>query len=271
MKSKIGLLLLLCLSISCRKINVFKDQEIISHEFHYDREYSGYYYRVISAHRFSEPVNLKDSSRRTIKNLLFDGLEYKDYIERGMEFYGNDFTDMGKYRFNPDIEFSNNSEWDNLMAERRPAGAEEPLFEILLSFSAHDYVYASADFIVYKHEWSSNPSDAAHGLYGVSYTTIDLKNERITGLYDLLMPQTLEDLDSQIRSLLRQNEVYTEELYPHTLPEPDSFLFEKSGLRLIWNPYSIASYARGIVEITLPYKNIGKHLTTDGKLLAGSF
>ena len=250
---------------SCEK-KASQNTKFINNEFHYDRMYQNNY-RVISAFGFAEQAKLPDTSRRIIKDLLYDGLDYKNFTENQMKYHGDVFTELGKYKFDFDYQFLDNPEWEQLTEERWPEGATAPLFEYMLTFDNYSIASVHEEFTVYKYEWSIIPSDAAHGMYGTEYKTIDLKNRQISGLEDLLVPQTINNLDGRIRVLLHNQEIYPEANYPEKLPQPDNFLFEESGIRLFWQPYSIASYSFGIVSVLLPWAETEDYLTDDGRRL----
>ncbi|MDR0382812.1 MAG: RsiV family protein [Spirochaetaceae bacterium] len=52
---------------------------------------------------------------------------------------------------------------------------------------------------------------------------------------------------------------------------PENFFLSPEGLGFCWNPYEIAPYSMGIIEITLPYGDIESLLNDRGLDLAGNF
>jgi len=228
-------------------------------------------YRVISAFRFSEPecfvretsLQNADASKNLLKDLFFKGFDYKDYTEFIMNELGSDYNDLNKYKFGVDSELKNNPEWKRFSMECWPKNSEKPLFAYQINFYSYDVSFVSDNFMVFFRKWLSIPSDTAHELFGESYSTVDLQNRKIQGLDDIFILQTLEKLDKDIRLLLHKKKIYLDELYPIT-PKPDSFIFDKSGIRLIWQPYSMFLSYKKIVSVILPFKDIEKYLTEEG-------
>jgi hypothetical protein len=52
--------------------------------------------------------------------------------------------------------------------------------------------------------------------------------------------------------MFEQNEFYL----------PENIGFTETGLKLLYNPYEVASYADGAIELTIPYKEIRRYLAT---------
>ena len=96
----------------------------------------------------------------------------------------------------------------------------------------------------------------AHGLYGSSYYTFDIKSgDRLT-YADLVSTESLHKL----LEIVRKN---YEKLYGRgylDLSEKfelsNSFAFTKEGLRFIYNPYEMGSYVDGLREVIVPYSSL---------------
>jgi hypothetical protein len=43
---------------------------------------------------------------------------------------------------------------------------------------------------------------------------------------------------------------------------PENIGFTKEGVKLLYNQYEVASYADGTIELTLPYNEVKKYLST---------
>jgi hypothetical protein len=93
---------------------------------------------------------------------------------------------------------------------------------------------------------------------------------------DIILPNREEDLASRIAEGLRKDwdlqsgeDLQKAGFFENTVPVPENFFFSAGGLGFHWDPYEIAPYAMGDVELVLPYGEIGDLLSPLGKSLAG--
>ncbi len=102
----------------------------------------------------------------------------------------------------------------------------------------------------------------AHGLRTMTYTVMDLRQDRILQLPDLFRPGYEEPLRQLLEAALRQHYdiPQTEPLNgPHGLlfdPQlklPENFYATGTGLGFVYNPYEVAPYVVGPIELFLPY------------------
>ena len=103
---------------------------------------------------------------------------------------------------------------------------------------------------------------AAHGLHGTGYYNIDLQGKGIlsegdlfvdgysTELTKIIQSHLLKTYDKKTAQELEQSEgIYVSDLTPN-----DNFAIGAKGLTYCYNPYEIAPYAMGIIEIFIPYE-----------------
>lgn len=127
----------------------------------------------------------------------------------------------------------------------------------------------------------------AHGNTEAKYFNIDLEKNGLLTLDSLLIaeakPQLLKYIEEALRNyastkpellqILAQNESITEvysfwEGYLNDLSGlPVNFFLTTEALGIHWDPYEIAAYAVGAVEITLPYNTIDNILSEQGRSL----
>jgi hypothetical protein len=69
---------------------------------------------------------------------------------------------------------------------------------------------------------------------------------------------------------LKQGEpLQTGGFFEDTVTAPDNFFLAEPGLGFHWDPYEIAPYAAGPVEVIIPYNRIGSLLSSRGAVLIG--
>jgi hypothetical protein len=271
MMKRSGLLLLISIPVllCCQTAAAQKEYDIDYHEYHYDRAYRGYY-RVIASFKFAEIAGLPRASRQLVRDLVYDGLGFREYAETIMASNGTDWADRREYEFSLDMANAN-QQFEKLNRDRLPPGASRPLFEFEILFSMYDVTFVSSDFVIFKQDGLSRKSDAALGNTWVYYRVLDLKNGRLAKLDHVLARGTLARLEVRLRALLRAQGLTPEKYFaPGALPEPDSFSFEKGGMILLWEPHSVSGFSDGVISITVPYSDLGQALTADGRRLMNS-
>ncbi len=110
----------------------------------------------------------------------------------------------------------------------------------------------------------------AHGIYGTGYTVFDEATGDTIGLHDLFLPgseATLSRLlsDSYRRANgLADTQPLTQTLDVATIPVTDNFALSDAGFSCHYNPYAIACYAAGAIEVTVPWPLLQDCLRPDG-------
>lgn len=109
----------------------------------------------------------------------------------------------------------------------------------------------------------SGYSGGAHGWYGATYLTFDKQASRIWSIQDAFLPQKRKQLlrlvNRRIEKRIKQNTA----LLPATALT--TFYPNKQGITFVFQPYEVASYAEGIVEINVPYAELTGMLHPDFK------
>lgn len=115
---------------------------------------------------------------------------------------------------------------------------------------------------------------AAHGLHGTGYYNIDLQRKGILSEGDLFVDGYSTELTKIIQSHLlktygkktAQELEQSEGIYVSDLTPNDNFAIGAKGLTYCYNPYEIAPYAMGIIEIFIPYEAL-TNILRPGSLL----
>ena len=127
---------------------------------------------------------------------------------------------------------------------------------------SYNIIYYNDEFILIKHTKYFYYTMAAHGNYWEEYFVIDINEEKILNMYDLVtqIPEDLLkeniELNYDIDYFLREN------MWP-----PDTINFQKDGIELLWNTYSITPYVVGVIDIKIEYEIGESFLTKKGKMI----
>jgi hypothetical protein len=118
----------------------------------------------------------------------------------------------------------------------------------------------------------------AHGMRSKDYYVFSLEDKRKLSIWDIIRDDAKQALDAQVEESLRK---YME--IPSWIPLSEGGFFEDSvdkledfflspqGLAFQWDPYEIAPYSIGLIEITLPYDQLQGLFTELGISLTKEF
>jgi hypothetical protein len=136
-----------------------------------------------------------------------------------------------------------------------------------------DIAYFDARLVCLSRGWS-NYSGGAHGIYGTSYTNIDLQNNRRLILSDVIdtvaAKKTVEKmLEQQFRKNFPfdEGEKLSDVLLVEKITMTENFLLTGKGIVFHYDPYEIAAYVYGEIELSITYKDIDRYLKPGFKKL----
>lgn len=124
--------------------------------------------------------------------------------------------------------------------------------QYLTNESYEKITYNQNDILITEHGYYFYEG-GAHGMYGSSYTHYDLQNKKIIRLEDLLTSQYKTVLAPILLKKARELNI---SLLSDTVEPTENFLLSSTAITFLYQPYEIASYADGIVEIPVSYQEI---------------
>lgn len=108
---------------------------------------------------------------------------------------------------------------------------------------------------------SADYTGGAHGMYGETYTVFDLKTGEVVTEQDLLVDDCEEDLAVLLGESLYDS--LDEEDYDAIYEEPTpngNFYVDETGVTWVFNPYEIAPYAMGPIQVCVTWNNLKPYL-----------
>ena len=114
----------------------------------------------------------------------------------------------------------------------------------------------------------------AHGNYGYANLVLDMKDGRQLSLEDLFVPGYENQLKQlALAELKRQYKASTIEdlsdqgfFLENGFELTDNFFIQKNGIGFTYNPYEIAAYALGAIDILVPWPSLQTLIRPDGPL-----
>ena len=122
------------------------------------------------------------------------------------------------------------------------------------------------DYVSYAILHSSYMPRAAHGMYGTEYLVFSIQADKILSISDLFTPEGLEALPQILRRKARSMAGYIGATDIQSLPAGGNFYINNPGnLIFSYQPYEIASYAQGQIDIEIEPYVVSDYLTALGK------
>jgi len=110
----------------------------------------------------------------------------------------------------------------------------------------------------------------AHGNYAGIYYNYDVANKKLLKLDDVIAIDS-NSLQKILEQCFRkdynlpESKPLTEIIFEKQLATTDNFYITEKGLGFLYNPYEIASYAQGQMEVFVPYNLLSNYFTADFK------
>lgn len=181
---------------------------------------------------FSKIFTNKKNFSGTIKE-AFDTI-VNNYVSNAIE-YGKDWEEED----NEFISFSN--------FEENTETSVDHVSRYVITVSSGGYSYLGG----------------AHGMYGIGYDNIDLRDGDIIDENKLFNPEYESKLAELIQDVVTERNNSSNEdghiMLLVEIPEiksNDNFILSDEGIVYIYNQYEISPYVQGIVEITVPYDKV---------------
>lgn len=106
----------------------------------------------------------------------------------------------------------------------------------------------------------------AHGNYGTLYENYDVQSKKVLTLQDVIAIDSISlqrILETQFRKdqKIPRPRPLTEVLFESYLATTNNFAITTTGLNFLYNPYEIASYAQGQMQVYIPYASLSSYFT----------
>lgn len=105
-------------------------------------------------------------------------------------------------------------------------------------------------------------SGGVHGNHATSLATYDLAQKKTVKLNDIFLPKFEKTVNAALAKAVRKqfglkpNEPLSTSLFENSIQFTDNFCITKKGILFLYNPYEIAAYAYGEIELFVPFEDI---------------
>jgi hypothetical protein len=191
-----------------------------------------------------------EEPRNLLRRLLYNGVGPEDYFRALTAHYESQYTGMASAQ---DLSDSGAMNWNY---------AEETRIETLSSGAA--VISRDQDYYL----------GGAHGMREKTYFVISLEENEALKLEDLLRPGTEAELGSLLEDALRSyaklqkgEPLSAGGFFEDTVEIPGNFFLSPGGLGFHWDPYEIAPYVMGSIEVIIPAEAVLPLLNSRGSSL----
>jgi hypothetical protein len=198
-------------------------------------------------------LNSPKTNRQFILDALYDGLGADEYADKRLFGYDKMYGEM---RF---------------VAERIP-----DMSTLALNWYYNEaFVYnaGNSKLAVISREWEYY-TGGAHGMRNKDYYVFSLDDKRRLALNDILKDEAKPALDDLVEAALRKQmeipewiPLSEEGFFENSFDKFEDFFLIPQGLGFQWDPYEIAPYSMGMIEVVIPYPELHGMLNALGLAL----
>jgi hypothetical protein len=192
---------------------------------------------------------LDEPERKLLQNFLYEGLSCQNYVSKLFDKVKADYLEIKDEAIARPGE-SNNWTYNETFDGR--------IYPSIFVISRSRYTFFGG----------------AHGDNEKTFFVLDRKLLSKVELDDILKDGARVSLQEQIDDSLRaryhaapDTPLTSIGFLEETAGVPDNFFVSREGLGLCWNPYDIAPYVMGAIDVVLPYADIANLLNDRGKTL----
>ncbi len=135
-----------------------------------------------------------------------------------------------------------------------------------LFYSSLSLTLATPRVMVWEGYRESYACGAAHGNRAVSFLNYSVESGNIITLESLMKPGYEKTLEEAIRAKLKEKDVQLI-VKPEDITLPNQFEITTTGILFSYDPYQIAPYSEGIVQVEIPLDELDGVLLESGKYL----
>ena len=102
----------------------------------------------------------------------------------------------------------------------------------------------------------------AHGNHATSLSTYDLGQKKALTLNDVFLPKFEKTINNALNNAARRqfglkaNEPLSNKLFGNSIESTPNFCITHKGILFLYNPYEIAAYAYGEIELFIPFSEV---------------
>jgi len=126
---------------------------------------------------------------------------------------------------------------------------------VFISHNSNGFVVTEAFYYEY--------SGGAHGNHGSAFYCYDVVNKKQLRLSDIITTDSTvlqPILEKYFREQYHIKSSLQEVLFDNHISANDNFYFNEKGIGFVYNPYEIASYAQGQINVFIPFSALQKYI-----------
>ncbi len=176
-----------------------------------------------------------------------------------------DFDTTAATTFEQDANKSHATYLRSYLDEAKKMNDEEAVAFLNYEQGQHVTIrYNKNDLIIFESLYYSYEG-GAHGNYGTRMFCYDVKNKTAIGLQDLVhadaaVLRPILEKNFRLQMGLKPETALNTVLFEDHLAMTGNFYFTEAGVGFVYDPYEIASYAQGTINIFVPFTDLQPYL-----------
>ncbi|MDR3123578.1 MAG: RsiV family protein [Treponema sp.] len=199
-------------------------------------------------------LETRRADRQFVLDAIYNGLGTDAYAEKRLFGYDKMYGEMRR------------------VAERIP---DMPITTLNWYYNeAFVYNAGNSRLAVISREWEYY-TGGAHGMRSKDYYVFSLEDKRLLALNDILRDEAKPALGDLVEAELRKQAgipdwipLSEQGFFENSVEKLDDFFLQPQGLGFQWDPYEIAPYSAGLIEIVIPYDKLYGMFTDLGLALS---
>ncbi|GHV73274.1 hypothetical protein AGMMS49940_05760 [Spirochaetia bacterium] len=202
-------------------------------------------------------VDSKQPEKQFIMDVLYEGQGVEEYADKRLHGYDTMYGEMRS------------------VAEKHPDMSRESLNWFYNETVAY---HAGTPRVAVFSRKTESFFSGAHGMQTKDYYVFNLEDKRRLSLRDIIRDDAKQALEDLVEEALRKHMEIPSWIplseggfFEDSVDRPEDFFVSPGGLGFQWDPYEIAPYSAGIIEVIFPYDQIQGLFTDLGLYLTNGF
>ncbi len=149
-----------------------------------------------------------------------------------------------------------------MLADEKPDSTGEASFMLNYAESASISIIFNEKSLLSVGYGTYSYTGGAHGNHATTIATYDLVQKKSLTLNDIFLPNSEKTINKTLANAVRRqfnmkvNEPLSNKLFGNAVESTSNFCITPKGILFLYNPYEIAAYAMGEIELFIPFQEI---------------
>lgn len=150
----------------------------------------------------------------------------------------------------------------DMLAQEKPDSTAEVPYVLNYAESASISIIFNEKSLLSVGYGTYEYTGGAHGNHSTTLATYDLAQKKALTLNDVFLPKYEKTINKALANAVRRqfnikpNEPLSNNLFGNSIESTNNFCITPKGILFLYNPYEIAAYAMGEIELFVPFQDV---------------